>query len=132
MDRRVHPVRPGQGNTAGTARQEPEVGGVPALTPDDPSGTPAPARPAHRRAFQAHPIPAVVGRQWHGQADGAGGQTVLLPQAAVQNPWPVVADDADRRLLEHGWMKAPKQPWAGGHPPQKPQRAVRGPVVFTL
>jgi hypothetical protein len=41
-------------------------------------------------------------------------------------------DDADdRRLLEHGCIKDAKQPWVLGHPPQKPARGVRVPVLVT-
>jgi hypothetical protein len=132
MDRRVHTVRQGQGKTAWTARQETEVVGVTALTTDDPYGTPDHAPQANRRDFQAHPINAVVVRQWHGKDDGPGGKTVCLTNASVQKPLQVFDDDDDRRLMENCCMKETKQPWELGHPPQKTPRAVRVHVMFTL
>jgi len=41
-------------------------------------------------------------------------------------------DDDDRSLIANGGIKAAKQPWALGHPPQKTDRAVRVHVLFTL
>jgi hypothetical protein len=71
-------------------------------------------------------------RQWHGRDHGPGGKTVLLTNAAVQQPVPPCDDDDDRRLLEHCCMKEAKQPWELGHPPQNTARAVRVHVVFTV
>jgi hypothetical protein len=74
----------------------------------------------------------VVVRQWQGKDDGPGGNTVFLTNAPVDKPLQVFDDDDDRRLIETCWIKEAKQPWELGHPPQKNDRAVRGPVVFTL
>jgi hypothetical protein len=41
-------------------------------------------------------------------------------------------DYDDRSLIENCCIKACKQPWDLGHPPQKPERAVQVHVVFTL
>jgi hypothetical protein len=98
---RVHSVRHGQGNTARTERLETEVVGLPSLTTADQSGTPAPGRPQHRRDFQPNPINAGVVRQWRGQDDGPGGQTVFLTNASVAQPRQPVADDDERRLMEN-------------------------------
>jgi hypothetical protein len=56
---------------------------------------------------------------------------VFLTKASVQQPLQPFDDDDDRRLLEHCGLKEAKQPWELGHPPQKTERAVRGPVLFT-
>ena len=56
---------------------------------------------------------------------------MFLTNASVDHPWQPCAADDDRRLIEHGCSKAAKQPWDLGHPPQKHERAVRVPVVFT-
>jgi hypothetical protein len=132
VGRRAHTVRHGQGQTARTARLETEVGGIAGLTTDDQYGTPEHGRQTNRRDFQPHPIHAVVVRLWPGRDYGPGGKTVLLTNASVERPLPVFDDDDDRRLIEHCCSKEAKQPWELGHPPQKTERAVRVPVVFTL
>jgi hypothetical protein len=42
------------------------------------------------------------------------------------------ADDDDRRLMENCCIKEAKHQGDLGHPPQKTERAVRVPVLFTL
>jgi hypothetical protein len=73
----------------------------------------------------------VVVRRWNGQDEGPGGKTVFLTHAPVAKPLPVFDADDDRRLMENGCIKATKQPWDLGHPPQKTARAVRVHVRFT-
>jgi hypothetical protein len=131
MGRRVHTVRHGQGRAAWTERLETEVVGITALTTDDQYGTPEHGRHHHRGDFQANPIHAVVVRQWQGRDYGPGGNTVFLTNASVRQPLKPFDDD-DRSLIENCGIKEAKQPWDLGHPPQKPERAVRVPVVFTL
>jgi Transposase DDE domain len=130
--RRVHTVRHGQGRTARRERLETEVVGITGLTTDDQDGPPEPGRQAKRRDFQANPLNAVVVRQWNGKDDGPGGNTVFLTNASVQPPLQPFDDDDDRRLIENCCIKAAKQPWELGHPPQKTERAVRVHVLFTL
>jgi len=124
VGRRVHTRRPGQGTRARTARQEPAVVGRAGLTTADPDGTPEPGRHRHRRDGEAHPIPAVVVRPWPGRDDGPGGTPVCLTHAAVQQPWPPVEDEDDRRCIEPCGINAATPPWDLGHPPQHPGRAV--------
>jgi hypothetical protein len=57
---------------------------------------------------------------------------VFLTNAAGQQPLQLFDDDDERRLIEHRCIKAAKPPWALGHPPQQPERAVRVHVIFTL
>ena len=71
-------------------------------------------------------------RKWPGKDDGPGGNTVFLTKAPVDQPLRPFDDDDDRSLIEHCGIKATKQPWDLGHPPQKHDRAVRVPVLFTL
>jgi hypothetical protein len=130
IGRRAHTVRQGPGNTAWTARQETAVVGITGLTTDAQEGTPAHGRHTHRREFQGHRITAVVGRRWTGRDDGPGGNTVCLTKAAVDTPLPPFADDDERRLLANGGIKAAKQPWDLGHPPQNTERAVWVHVLF--
>lgn len=130
--RRVQTVRHGPGRTARSERLEPEVVGITGLTTYDHYGPPAPGRQANRRDFQANPLHAVVVRQGPGKDDGPGGKTVFLTNASVQPPLQPFDDDDDRRLIENGCITAAKQQWALGHPPQKPARAVRVHVLFTL
>jgi hypothetical protein len=132
VGRRVHTVRHGQGKAAWTERLETEVVGITGLTTDDQYGTPEQARQANRRDFQAHPINAVVVRQWSGKDYGPGGKPVLLTNAPVEKPLRVFDDDDDRSLIENCCIKEAKQPWDLGHPPQKTDRAVRVHVMFTL
>jgi hypothetical protein len=110
------------GMAAGTAL-ETAVGGITGRPPDDPYGTPA--RHANRRDFHTTPSPAVVVRQWLGQDEGPGGHPVLLTTAPVEQPWPAFDDDAARRRLEHGGLKAWQPPWERGPPPQAPAPAGR-------
>jgi hypothetical protein len=131
VGRRAHTGRHGQGKTACTERLETEVVGMTGLTTDDQDGTPAHERQANRRDFQPNPINAVVVRRWHGQDDGPGGTTVFLTHAPVAKPLPVFDDDDDRSLIENCGIKACKQAWDLGHPPQKTARAVPMHVVFT-
>jgi Transposase DDE domain len=128
--RRAHTVRHGQGRTAWRERLETEVGGITGLPTYDQYGTVEHGRHANRRAF--NPVNAVVVRKGHGRDDGPGGKTVLLTNASVQQPLQPFDDDDDRSLIEHCCIKAGKQPWELGHPPQKTARAVRVPVTFTL
>lgn len=130
--RRRHTGRPGQGKAARTDRIETEVVGLTGLTTYDPDGTVEPGRHPNRRDFQPNLINAVVIRQWHGRDDGPGGTTVFLTNAAVEQPWRPFDDDDDRSLIEHCCLQAAMQPWNLGHPPQKTERAVRVPGMFTL
>jgi hypothetical protein len=131
VGRRVHTVRHGQGNTAWTERLETEVVGITGLTTSDQDGTVAHGRFHNRRDFQAHAINAVVVRQGDGRDDGPGGKPVFLTHAPVDTPVRLFDDDDDRRLIEHCGIKATKQPWDLGHPPQKHDRAMRVHVMFT-
>jgi hypothetical protein len=99
--RRVHTVRHGQGQAAYPARLATEVVGLTALITDDQDGTPEHGRAHHRRDFQAHPIHAVVVRQWNGRESGPGGTPVFLTTASVAKPVQPVDDDDDRRLIEN-------------------------------
>jgi hypothetical protein len=72
VGRRAHSVRHGQGQTAWTERLETEVVGMMGLTTSDQYGTPAHARQATRRDFQAHPLNAVVVPPVAGQGRRAG------------------------------------------------------------
>jgi hypothetical protein len=128
---RGHPVRQGQGQGAWTARLEPEGVGITGRTSDEPYGTADHGRRHHRRDGEPNPLPAVVVRTWQGQDDGPGGHTVVLPNAAGQQPLKPCADADDRRLSEHCGIKDAKQPWDLGHPPQQRARAVRGQVMLT-
>lgn len=132
IGRRGHTSRHGQGKATWSERVETEAVGLTGLTTDEPSGTPAHWRHHHRRDFQPNLIHAVVVRQGHGRVDGPGGNTVFLTNALVRQPLPPFDDDDDRRLIAHGWIKAAKQQWERGHPPQKTERAVPVPVMFTL
>jgi len=132
VGRRVQTVRHGPGQTAWTERRETAGVGLTGLSPDDQYGTPAPGRHHNRRDFEPNPLHAVVVRTWNGHAYGPGGTTVFLTNAPVDKPLqPFDADDA-RRLIEHCWIKAAKQPWDLGHPPQNTGRAVRVHVVCTV
>jgi hypothetical protein len=128
---RVHTLRHGQGRAARTERLETEVVGITGLTTYDQYGTPEHGRAHNRRDVEANPIQAVVVRRWHGRDYGPGGNTVFLTNASVQQPLQPFDDD-DRSLIENCCIKAAKQPWELGHPPQKTDRAVRVHVVFTL
>jgi hypothetical protein len=130
--RRVHTVRHGQGPMASTERLETEVVGITGLTTYDQDGTAAHGRQPNRRDFQPHPINAVVVRQGHGRDYGPAANTVFLTNASVQPPLQPFDDDDARRLIEHCCLKASKQPWELGHPPQKTDRALRVHVLFTL
>jgi hypothetical protein len=132
VGRRAHTVRHGQGKTAWTERLETEVVGITGLTTYDQYGTAEHGRHHTRRDFQPNPINAVVVRRWHGRDDGPGGKTVLLTNAAVENPLQPFDDDDDRRLIEHCCIKASKPQWSVKHPPQKTARAVRLHVLFTF
>jgi hypothetical protein len=132
VGRRVHTVRHGQGKAAWTERLETEVVGITGLTTYDQYGTPAQARQANRRDFQANPINAVVVRKWSGKDYGPGGKTVFLTNALVEKPLRVFDDYDDRSLIENCCIKEAKQQWDLGHPPQKTDRAVRVHVLFTL
>jgi Transposase DDE domain len=132
VGRRAHTVRHGQGKTARTERLETEVVGITELTTYDQYGTPEHGRHTNRRDFQPHPIHAVVVRQWQGKDYGPGGKTVFLTNAPVAKPLQVFDAYDDRSLMENCCIKAAKQPWDLGHPPQKTDRAVRVHVVFTL
>jgi hypothetical protein len=132
VGRRVHTVRHGQGKAARTERLETEVVGITGLTTYDQYGTAEHGRHAHHRDFEANPLNAVVVRQWHGRDYGPGGKTVFLTNASGQQPLRPFADDDDRSLIENCCIKATKQQWDLGHPPQKTERAVRVHVVFTL
>jgi hypothetical protein len=50
----------------------------------------------------------------------------------VQQPLQAFDDYDDRSLRENCCIKASKQQWELGHPPQKTDRAVRVHVMFTL
>ena len=132
VGRRAHTVRHGQGKTARTERLETEVVGITGLTTYDQYGTPEHERQANRRDFQPNPINAVVVRQWNGKDYGPGGKTVFLTNAPVEKPLQVFDDYDDRSLIENCCIKACKQQWDLGHPPQKTERAVQVHVVFTL
>jgi Transposase DDE domain len=132
VGRRVHTVRHGQGKTAWTERRETEVVGITGLTTYDQYGTVEHGRYHNRRDFQANPINAVVVRQWEGRDYGPGGKTVFLTNAPVDTPLRPFDDYDDRSLIENCCIKATKQQWDLGHPPQKHDRAVRVHVMFTL
>jgi hypothetical protein len=132
VGRRVHTVRHGQGRTACTERVATEVVGMTARTTDDQYGTLEHGCQANRRDCQANPITVVVVRTWQGKDDGPGGNTVFPTNAPVEKPLRVFDDDDDRRLMENCGIKAAKQPWELGHPPQKHERAARVHVVFTV
>jgi hypothetical protein len=132
VGRRAPTVRPGQGNTAWTARLDPEVVGMAGVTTPDQDGTPEHGRPANRRDFQPHPITAVVVRPWTGHAYGPAGKPVFLTTASVQPPLRPCDDDDDRRLSEQCWSKARKPPWSWKPPPPKTARAVRVHVMCTV
>jgi hypothetical protein len=132
VGRRVHTVRHGQGRQAWTERLETEVVGITGLTTYDQYGTPEHASHANRRDFQANPINAVVVRKWPGKDYGPGGRTVFLTNAPVEQPLQPFDDDDDRSLIENCCIKAAKQQWDLGQPPQQSERAVRVHVVFTL
>ena len=132
VGRRVHTVRHGQGQTAWTERRETEVVGITGLTTDDQYGTPEHGRHHNRRDFEPDPLHAVVVRTWNGHAYGPGGNTVFLTNAPVDKPLQPFADDDERSRIENCCIKEAKQQWDLGHPPQKPGRAVRVHVVFTL
>ena len=105
--------------------------GITGLTTDDQDGTAEHGRHHHRRAFQPHPIHAVVVRPWQGRDDGPGGNSVFLTNAAVENPLQPFDADDDRRLIEPGCIQESKQPWSVTHPPQKTARAVRVHMLLT-
>jgi hypothetical protein len=132
VGRRVHTMRHGQGRKAWTERLETEVVGITGLTTYDQYGTPEHACQANRRDFQAHPINAVVVRQWQGKDYGPGGKTVFVTNAPVDQPLRPFDDYDDRSLIENCCIKEAKQQWDLGHPPQKTERAVRVHVLFTL
>jgi Transposase DDE domain len=132
IGRRVHTIRHAQGKTAWTERLETEVVGITGLTTYDQYGTVEQGRYHNRRDFQANPINAVVVRQWDGRDYGPGGKTVFLTNAPVDTPLRPFDDYDDRSLIENCCIKATKQQWALGHPPQKHDRAVRVHVMFTL
>ena len=130
--RRVHTVRHGQGKGARTEWLETEVVGITGLTTYDQYGTPEHGRHANRRDFQGNPINAVVVRQWNGRDHGPGGKMVFVTNASVDKPLQPFDDYDDRSLIENCCIKACKQQWDLGHPPQKTERAVRVHVLFTL
>jgi hypothetical protein len=130
--RRMHTVRHGQGNAARTDRIETEVVGITGLTTYDQDGTVEHGRQHNRRDFQPNLLNAVVIRTWPGRAYGPGGTTVFLTNASVEQPLRPFDDDDDRSLIENCCIKAAKQQWNLGHPPQKTERAVRVHVRFTL
>jgi Transposase DDE domain len=132
VGRRVHTVRHGQGKTAWTERQETEVVGITGLTTYDQYGTPEHGRQVNRRDFQGNLINAIVVRTWQGRDYGPGGKTVFLTNGSVQQPLQPFDDYDDRSLIENCCIKAAKQQWELGHPPQKTARAVRVHVMFTL
>jgi hypothetical protein len=129
--RRAHPVCHGPGRAAWTERLETEVVGIAGLTTDEQYGTSEHGRSHNRRAFQAKPLNAVVVRQRKGNNDGPGGNTVVLTHASVATPLRPFDDDDERSLIENGCIKACKQQWDLGHPPQKTERAVRVHGLFT-
>jgi hypothetical protein len=63
---------------------------------------------------------------------GLGAKPSYRITAPVDKPLPPFDADDDRSLIENCCMKAAKPQWDLGHPPQKIDRAVRVPVVFTL
>jgi hypothetical protein len=132
VGRRVHTVRHGQGKRAWRERLATEVVGITARTTSDQDGTPEHGRHANRRDFQANPSNAVVVRTWQGKDYGPGGNTVFLTNAPVDQPLRPFDDDDDRSLMENCGIKAAKQPWELGHPPQKTERAMPVHVMCTL
>jgi hypothetical protein len=132
VGRRVYTVRHGQGTTARTERLETEVVGITGLATDDHYGSLEHGRQQQRRDFQPNPINAVVVRKWRGKDYGPGGKTVFLTKASVTKPLQPFADDDERSLIENCGSKEAKQQWDLGHPPQKTDRAMRVPGMFTL
>lgn len=59
----------------------------------------------------------MVVRRWQGKDYGAGGNTVCLTTASLQQPLPPFDDDDARRLIENCCIKEAKQQWELGHPP---------------
>jgi hypothetical protein len=57
---------------------------------------------------------------------------MFLTNAPVDTPLRPFDDDDDRSRIENCCIKATKQPWDLGHPPQQHDRAVRVHVMFTL
>lgn len=78
------------------------------LTTYDQYGTPAHARHANRRDFQANLMNAVVVSQGQSKEYGPGDKTVFLTHAGVQRPLPPFDDDDDRSLMEHCCIKEAK------------------------
>jgi len=132
VGRRVHTVRHGQGKAAWSERLETEVVGITGLTTYEQYGTEEHGRHHHRRDFEPNPINGVVVRKWKGRDYGAGGKTVFLTNAPVQQPLKPFDDYDDRSLIENCCIKEAKQQWDLKHPPQKTARAVRVHVLFTL
>jgi len=60
------------------------------------------------------------------------GKTVFLTNASVAKPLQPFDNYDERSLIENCCIKAAKQQWDLGHPPQKTERAVRVHVLFTL
>jgi len=77
------------------------------------------------------PSNAVVVRKWQGKDDGPGGNTVLVTNAPVDQPWRPCDDYDDRRLIERCGITEAKPQWDLGHPPQNTERAVRVHGLFT-
>jgi hypothetical protein len=111
VGRRVDTARQGPGKTAWTEGRATAVVGIHELTTEEPYGTPDQGRHHTRRDCQPHRIQAVVVRQGQGRDDGPGGKPVFLTNAAVAQPWQPFDADDDRRLIEHGGLKASTQPW---------------------
>jgi hypothetical protein len=110
VGRRAHTARHGQGKAVWSERLESEVVGITGLTSDDQAGKSEHARQANRRNFHPNPINAVLVRQWHRKVYGPGGNTVFLTNAPMEKLVQVFDDDDDRRLIEHGCIKACQQP----------------------
>jgi hypothetical protein len=105
--------------------------GITGLTTYDQYGTPEHGRQPNRRDFRPHPINTVAVRKWPGRDYRPGGKTVFLTKASVAKPLQPFDDD-DPSLIENCCIKATKQQWDLGYPPQKSDRAGRVHMMLTL
>jgi hypothetical protein len=98
------------------------------LTIDEPYGTSE--HHYNRRDFHPNPLNAVVVRKWHNRDYGLAGHMVFPTNAAVHTLLQPCEADDDRRLIEHGSIKASRPQWRVTQPPQTTARAVRVHVLF--
>jgi hypothetical protein len=129
VQRRVSPVRHGQGRNQRVEAQVTEVVGVRGLQSYAQYGPPR--QPGERRTYAQHlPLNAVVVERWHGQV--CDPPPVFLTNGAVGDALGVLDDYDVRSLIENGLFREGKQPWHLEHAPMKTEAAVVVHVVFTL